>query len=112
MISIWYPGAAVDLAVSANLDGWFEFGESHSERGVDRPLMLMGAASHLEMPPLLGTVRTHPSDLGWAELSRASTGPRLGLAVPGGRHYTFTDAPAVRPRLRWPRQRRRGARPA
>lgn len=87
------------VRAGANLDGFFEFGDNHPELGVDRPFLLMGAASHPELPPLLGAVRTHLSDPGWAAFWRASTGWRLDIAVPRGRHYTFTDAQWFLPRL-------------
>jgi dienelactone hydrolase len=87
------------IAAGANLDGFFEFGENHPERGVDRPFLLMGAASHPEQPPLYGAVRTHLSDPNWAKFWTASTGRRLDLAVPNGRHYTFTDAQWFIPQL-------------
>ncbi|TDV42691.1 alpha/beta hydrolase family protein [Actinophytocola oryzae] len=83
----------------ANLDGFFEFGDNHPERGVDRPLLLMGAASHPEQPPLFGAVRTHLSDPGWATLWNASTGRRTDLSVREGRHYTYTDAQWFIPQL-------------
>jgi dienelactone hydrolase len=83
----------------ANLDGFFEFGENHPERGVDRPVLLMGAASHPQQPPLFGAVRTHLSDPGWVSFWNASTGRRLDLSVPHGRHYTYTDAQWFVPRL-------------
>ncbi|MFL6124321.1 alpha/beta hydrolase family protein [Actinophytocola sp.] len=76
----------------ANLDGFFEFGENHPERGVDRPFLLMGTASNPQQPPLFGAVRTHLSDPNWAAFWNASTGWRRDLAVPHGRHYTYTDA--------------------
>lgn len=87
------------VAAGANLDGWFEFGENHPERGVDRPFLLMGAAAHPQQPPLYGAVRTHLSDPGWATFWNASTGWRLDLAVPTGRHYTYTDAQWFVPQL-------------
>jgi dienelactone hydrolase len=83
----------------ANLDGFFEFGENHPERGVDRPVLLMGAASHPQQPPLFGAVRTHLSDPGWVAFWNASTGWRMDLSVPHGRHYTYTDAQWFVPQL-------------
>lgn len=87
------------VAAGANLDGFFEFGENHPELGVDRPFLLMGAASNPQQPPLYGAVRTHLSDPNWAKLWNASTGWRLDLAVPNGRHYTYTDAQWFVPQL-------------
>lgn len=87
------------VRAGANLDGFFEFGENHHERGVDRPFLLMGTAAHPEYPPLLGAVRTHLSDPEWAKFWAASTGRRLDLAVPKGRHYTFTDVQWFLPQL-------------
>ena len=87
------------VRAGANLDGFFEFGENHPERGVDRPFLLMGAASHPQQPPLFGAVRTHLSDPGWASFWNASSGWRLDLAVPHGRHYTYTDAQWFVPQL-------------
>jgi hypothetical protein len=87
------------VAAGANLDGFFEFGANHPERGVDRPFLLMGAASHPQQPPLFGAVRTHLSDPGWGTFWNASTGWRLDLAVPRGRHYTYTDAQWFLPQL-------------
>jgi dienelactone hydrolase len=87
------------VRAGANLDGFFEFGENHPELGVDRPFLLMGAASHPQQPPLLGAVRTHLSDPGWRSFWQASTGWRLDLAVPAGRHYTYTDAQWFVPQL-------------
>jgi dienelactone hydrolase len=87
------------VRAGANLDGFFEFGENHPERGVDRPFLLMGAASNPRQPPLFGAVRTHLSDPNWAAFWNASTGRRLDLAVPHGRHYTYTDAQWFVPQL-------------
>jgi dienelactone hydrolase len=87
------------VRAGANLDGFFEFGENHPERGEDRPFLLMGAAAHPEQPPLYGAVRTHLSDPGWATFWNASTGWRLDLSIPKGRHYTYTDAQWFVPQL-------------
>ena len=87
------------VLAGANLDGFFEFGDNHPELGADRPFLLMGAASHPDQPPLFGAVRTHLSDPGWARFWAGSTGWRLDLAVPRGRHYTYTDAQWFAPRL-------------
>ncbi|OLF11358.1 alpha/beta fold hydrolase [Actinophytocola xanthii] len=87
------------VRAGANLDGFFEFGQNYPERGVDRPFLLMGAASHPQQPPLFGAVRTHRSDPGWAAFWNASTGWHLDLAVPRGRHYTFTDVQWFLPQL-------------
>ena len=87
------------VRAGANLDGFFEFGENHPERGVDRPFLLMGAASNPQQPPLFGAVRTHMSDPEWATFWNASTGWRLDLSVPQGRHYTYTDVQWFLPQL-------------
>jgi pimeloyl-ACP methyl ester carboxylesterase len=87
------------VVAGANLDGFFEFGENHPELGVDRPFLLMGAASNPTQPPLFGAVRTHLSDPGWVAFWNASTGERLDLSVPEGRHYTYTDAQWIVPQL-------------
>lgn len=90
------------ILAGANLDGFFEFGDNHPELGVDRPFLLMGAAAHPEQPPLFGKVRTHLSDPGWASFWAGSTGWKLDLAVPQGRHYTYTDAQWFLPQLAEP----------
>jgi dienelactone hydrolase len=87
------------VRAGANLDGFFEFGANHPELGVDRPFLLMGTASHPEYPPLFGAVRTHLSDPTWGTFWNASTGWRLDMAVPNGRHYTYTDAQWFLPQL-------------
>jgi pimeloyl-ACP methyl ester carboxylesterase len=87
------------VVAGANLDGFFEFGDNRPELGVDRPFLLMGAASHPDQPPLFGAVRTHLSDPGWVAFWNASTGERLDLSVPRGRHYTYTDAQWFVPQL-------------
>jgi dienelactone hydrolase len=87
------------VVAGVNMDGFFEFGDNRPELGVDRPFLLMGAASHPQQPPLFGAVRTHLSDPGWVAFWNASTGERLDLAVPLGRHYTYTDAQWFVPEL-------------
>ena len=87
------------VLAGANFDGFFEFGKNQPELGVDRPMLLMGAASHPQQPPLFGATRTHLSDPLWGEFWEGSTGWKLDLAVPAGRHYTFTDAQWFLPQL-------------
>ncbi|MCE7007767.1 hypothetical protein LWC34_33840 [Kibdelosporangium philippinense] len=91
----------VDRRVDAgiNMDGWFSFGYNRPEQGVDRPFMFMGAGSAPNLPPLYGKPRTHLSEPDWQKFWQASTGPLLDLNMPEGRHYTFTDAQWLLPRL-------------
>lgn len=87
------------VLAGANFDGFFEFGKNQPELGVDRPILLMGAAAHPQQPPLFGATRTHLSDPLWGDFWAGSTGWKLDLAIPEGRHYTFTDAQWFLPQL-------------
>ncbi|CAM3768811.1 lipase [Kibdelosporangium persicum] len=91
----------VDRRVDAgiNMDGWFSFGYNRPELGVDRPFMFMGAGSSPQQPPLYGKPRTHLSEPDWRTFWDASTGWLLDLNFPAGRHYTFTDAQWLLPKL-------------
>jgi predicted dienelactone hydrolase len=85
-----YSDRRIDAGV--NMDGWFQFGDNHPERGSDRPFLFFGARSHPDDPVLHGDVRTHLTEPLWRVFWDNSTGWKLDLTVPDGRHYTFTDA--------------------
>jgi pimeloyl-ACP methyl ester carboxylesterase len=66
------------VRADANLDGFFEFGQNHPERGVDRPFLLMGAAPIPSSPRCSG--RFAPTS--------ATPGGRLSGTPPPGRDWT------------------------
>lgn len=91
--------ARIDAGV--NLDGSMiysseeeTFGEV-TERGLDRPFMLMGAGTSGpdDLP------HTHRDAADWGAFWESSTGPKLDLHVPEGEHFTFTDYQAIMPQL-------------
>jgi pimeloyl-ACP methyl ester carboxylesterase len=71
-----------------------EFGEV-TERGLDRPFMLVGAGtSGNEDKP-----HTHENAPDWKAFWQNSTGWKLGLHIPEGEHFTFTDHQVIVPQL-------------
>ncbi|MCP2170446.1 alpha/beta hydrolase family protein [Goodfellowiella coeruleoviolacea] len=97
---VMYADRRVDAGI--NMEGFLEFGNTRPENGVDRPILMMGARSHEQQPPLYGKPRTHLTDPSWATFWAHSTGWKLDLNVPDGRHYTFTDAQWFLPQLAGP----------
>ncbi|MFC6019848.1 alpha/beta hydrolase family protein [Plantactinospora solaniradicis] len=95
-----YADRRIDAGV--NMDGWFQFGDNHPERGSDRPFLLLGARSHPQDPVLHGEVRTHLTEPLWRVFWDNSTGWKLDLNVPNGQHYTFTDGQWFLPQLAGP----------
>lgn len=79
------------IDAGVNMDGWFQFGDNHPERGSDRPFLLLGGRSHQNDPVLHGKLRTHLTEPLWRIFWENSSGWKLDLNVPNGRHYTFTD---------------------
>lgn len=66
-----------------------------TERGLDRPFMLMGAGkSGPDDKP-----HTHRAAPDWKAFWDNSTGWKLDLHVPEGEHFTFTDYQAIVPQL-------------
>lgn len=79
-----------------DLDGTLQYAENDlveaARTGLDRPFMLMGAATG-------GTPQTHRTSPSWASFWRHSTGWKRDLNVPAASHYSYTDVQSVLPAL-------------
>ncbi|WP_433462439.1 alpha/beta hydrolase family protein [Spirillospora sp. CA-128828] len=88
----------VDRRVDAgiDMDGTMQYAENDfvqvARTGLDRPFMLMGAASG-------GSPQTHRTTPSWGSFWRHSTGWKRDLNVPAASHYSYTDVQAVLPAL-------------
>lgn len=85
----------------ANLDGSLIFSRSEgtvgevTERGLDRPFLLMGAGtSGAEDLP-----HTHRDTPDWTAFWDNSSGWKLGLHLPQAEHFSFADHQAIVPQL-------------
>jgi hypothetical protein len=83
-----------------DMDGWLAYdfdGELLSpvaESGLERPILLMGSGEAFDSPP-----RTHLTNPAWKSFWDHSTGWKLDLNIPEGKHYTFTDHQVILPQI-------------
>ncbi|WP_119727992.1 alpha/beta hydrolase family protein [Thermomonospora amylolytica] len=88
----------VDRRVDAgiDMDGTMQYSEGDfvqvAREGLDRPFMLMGAATG-------GTPQTHLTSPSWGSFWARSTGWKRDLNVPEGGHHTYNDIQAIVPQL-------------
>ncbi|GGQ30892.1 putative dienelactone hydrolase [Actinomadura coerulea] len=79
-----------------DMDGTMQYAENDfvrvAETGLDRPFMLMGAASG-------GSPQTHLTTPSWGSFWNRSTGWKRDLNVPAASHYSYTDVQAILPAL-------------
>ncbi|GAA3959207.1 lipase [Actinomadura viridis] len=84
------------LDAGVDLDGTMQYAAGDlvrvAEVGLDRPFMLMGAATG-------GKPQTHLTNPSWKSFWEASTGWKRDLNVPEGSHYSLTDLQAILPAL-------------
>ncbi|WP_165978524.1 alpha/beta hydrolase family protein [Actinomadura darangshiensis] len=84
------------LDAGIDMDGTLQYAENDlvqvARTGLDRPFMLMGAATG-------GSPQTHRTSPSWASFWRHSTGWKRDLNVPAASHYSYTDVQAVLPAL-------------
>lgn len=84
------------LDAGIDMDGTMQYAENDfvqvARTGLDRPFMLMGAATG-------GSPQTHRTTPSWASFWRHSTGWKRDLNVPAASHYSYTDVQAVLPAL-------------
>ncbi|MFD0684715.1 alpha/beta hydrolase family protein [Actinomadura fibrosa] len=84
------------LDAGIDMDGTLEYSDGTlvpvAATGLDRPFMLMGAATG-------GTPQTHRTSRSWGSLWEHSTGWKRDLNVPAAMHYSYTDAQTVLPEL-------------
>lgn len=92
----------IDSRIDAgiDMDGWLAYdfyGEQLSQvahNGLERPILLMGSGEAYEFPP-----RTHLTNTAWKSFWEHSTGWKLDLNIPEGKHYTFTDHQVILPQI-------------
>lgn len=79
-----------------DMDGTMQYAENDfvrvAETGLDRPFMLMGAATG-------GSPQTHLTTPSWTSFWNRSTGWKRDLNVPAASHYSYTDVQAILPAL-------------
>ncbi|MEU9840456.1 lipase [Actinomadura sp. NPDC048032] len=79
-----------------DMDGTMQYAENDfvrvAETGLDRPFMLMGAATG-------GSPQTHLTTPSWKSFWNRSTGWKRDLNVPAASHYSYTDVQAILPAL-------------
>ncbi|MEU8123017.1 lipase [Spirillospora sp. NPDC049024] len=79
-----------------DMDGTMQYAENDfvevAETGLDRPFMLMGAATG-------GSPQTHLTSPSWGSFWSRSTGWKRDLNVPAASHYSYTDVQSVLPAL-------------
>jgi dienelactone hydrolase len=84
------------LDAGIDMDGTMQYAENDlveaARTGVDRPFMLMGAATG-------GSPQTHLTSPSWGSFWRHSTGWKRDLNAPAASHYSYTDVQAILPAL-------------
>ncbi|WP_021597536.1 alpha/beta hydrolase family protein [Actinomadura welshii] len=84
------------LDAGIDMDGTMQYAKDDyvevARTGLDRPFMLMGAATG-------GSPQTHLTTPSWGSFWRNSTGWKRDLNVPAASHYSYTDVQAVLPAL-------------
>ncbi len=84
------------LDAGINMDGTMQYGKDDfvevARTGLDRPFMLMGAATG-------GDPQTHRSTPSWGAFWENSTGWKRDLNVPTASHYSYTDVQSFMPEL-------------
>ncbi|MEU6038021.1 lipase [Actinomadura sp. NPDC047616] len=82
------------LDAGIDMDGTLQYAEGDlieaARKGVDRPFLLMGAATG-------GEPQTHRTSPSWGAFWDRSTGWKRDLNVPEGSHYTYTDLQDILP---------------
>ncbi|WP_067821641.1 alpha/beta hydrolase family protein [Actinomadura kijaniata] len=84
------------LDAGIDMDGTLQYAEGDlvqvARTGLDRPFLLMGAATG-------GTPQTHLTSPSWGSFWKRSTGWKRDLNAPAASHYSYTDVQAVLPAL-------------
>lgn len=96
--------AAIDMDGFLGYDSYGKHLMPVAKHGLDRPFLLMGSQSTAAQPAPGEKpdwrLRTHRSAPAWKSLWQHSTGWKLDLGIPRGKHHVFTDHLAVLPQLR------------